>query len=344
MLIFGTVTRSRPTAFTLVELLVVIAIIGILVAMLLPAVQMAREAARRTECKNNLRGMAIGCLNFESAQRALPPASTNSPAARLNSLGWQVFILPYIEQGAVSANIRSNYAETAETLDLANRLVIPQYNCPSDPEIESVRGRKFDWMRVMSYAGVLGSYYSREGIIACAPRDPCVGGENNLGPVNQDGLMGVAMGIPLLKVTDGVSKTALLGERWYQLRTWTFGSFYQERDDPNGNQGNGVIPQPPRGPQAMTAVSSAKNLDRRSPLNADLNSTGYYVLHLSTDRPALPSSAQLTLAYNNLPFGSFHSGGANFAFGDASVRFLADEIDMDLYLAMASRDGGEITD
>ena len=336
----GIASRSYPKAFTLVELLVVIAIIGILVGLLLPAVQAAREAARRTECKNNLRGLALACLNFESAQRALPPASTNSPAARLNSLGWQVFILPYIEQGAVSENIHSNYAETAETLDLANRLVISQYNCPSDPEIESVRGRKFDWMRVMSYAGVLGSYFSREGITDCGRRDRCVGGESvEFGPVNLDGLLGVASTTPLRKVTDGVSKTALLGERWYQLRTWTFGSYYQERDP-----GNGAVPQPPRGPQSMTAVSSAKNLDRRSPLNADLNSTGYYVLHLPTDRPALPLDAELKLAYNNLPFGSFHSGGANFAFGDASVRFITDEIDIDLYLAMASRDGGEVVD
>ncbi|MEO0530277.1 MAG: DUF1559 domain-containing protein, partial [Planctomycetota bacterium] len=91
--------KTRRVGFTLVELLVVIAIIGILVALLLPAVQAAREAARRNECANNLKQISLACLNYEAARRALPPAASNTPIERDNSLGWQVAILPYYPVG-----------------------------------------------------------------------------------------------------------------------------------------------------------------------------------------------------------------------------------------------------
>ena len=333
----ATLTRRPCHAFTLVELLVVIAIIGILVALLLPAVQSAREAARRVQCTNNLRSIGLACLNYETANRTLPPASTNSPAETLNSLGWQVFILPYLEEYSLDSGVRDQYAETAETLDFANRIQLPIYSCPSDPDLDETRGRKFDWMRVMSYAGVLGSYASREEVNDCGPSDRCVGAESgNFGPVNLDGLLGVDLAVPLRMATDGTSNTAMAGERWYQLRTWTFGSYYEQRD-----AGQSPPPRPPRGPQMLTAVSSAKNFSRTAPINADLDRTGFYVLHRDEDRPAIPDGAPRTLLYNNLPFGSFHPGGAHFVFGDGSVRLLQEDLDVEVYLAIGSRDGGE---
>src|SRR5688572_12496071 len=98
---------KRRAAFTLVELLVVIAIIGILVALLLPAIQSAREAARRTKCANNLHNIALAVLNYESSKKELPPGSTFALTyqsgqyvnkERSSGLGWQVLILPYIEE------------------------------------------------------------------------------------------------------------------------------------------------------------------------------------------------------------------------------------------------------
>src|SRR5262245_24147999 len=99
----------RRLAFTLVELLVVIAIIGILVALLLPAIQAAREAARRTKCVNNLHNVALAVLNYESAKKSLPPGSVNSKVVQASGIGWQVQILPYVEESGISEETLAKY-------------------------------------------------------------------------------------------------------------------------------------------------------------------------------------------------------------------------------------------
>src|SRR5215207_2473001 len=98
--------RSRG-GFTLVELLVVIAIIGVLVALLLPAIQAAREAARRAQCQNNLKQIGLACLNYESARRVLPYGNmiSNSTGGTFHS-GWTIEILPYVENSALKALYR----------------------------------------------------------------------------------------------------------------------------------------------------------------------------------------------------------------------------------------------
>src|SRR5688572_8007436 len=97
------VSRRNRRAFTLVELLVVIAIIGILVALLLPAIQAAREAARRAQCQNNLRQVAVGVLNYENSYKELPWGSSYARTAASERKGnWVIVILPFLEEGAVA--------------------------------------------------------------------------------------------------------------------------------------------------------------------------------------------------------------------------------------------------
>lgn len=129
-------TRKR-SAFTLVELLVVIAIIGILVALLLPAVQQAREAARRTSCINALRQMALAGLNFESANRALPPGhehtlgiNTSDPSSF--GWGWRTQILPYIEEQALADALDLDLPMNNPSQGQHISTIIPMFLCPSD--------------------------------------------------------------------------------------------------------------------------------------------------------------------------------------------------------------------
>src|SRR3990172_12884294 len=127
---------TRRAGFTLVELLVVIAIIGILVALLLPAIQAARAAAQRTQCQNNLKNIALACLNYENTKKELPPGSTNTNIAQGSGLGWPVLILPYVEESSVSEEAIEVYKRTPDAygsaLDKLNSLLLPLYLCPSD--------------------------------------------------------------------------------------------------------------------------------------------------------------------------------------------------------------------
>lgn len=133
---------NQTSGFTLVELLVVIAIIGVLIALLLPAVQAAREASRRTACQNNLRQIGLGILNYESAHRKFPagkkwsghPADPNSFA-----LAWSAFMLEFLEQQAVHSAINFKLPFTHPTNLPATSTVIPVYLCPSTSEVEEHR-------------------------------------------------------------------------------------------------------------------------------------------------------------------------------------------------------------
>src|SRR5262245_22393651 len=119
--------RARR-AFTLVELLVVIAIIGVLVALLLPAVQAAREAARRMRCSNNLKQLSLGLHNYEDVHKTLPPAGINT-----NQMSWLVLVLPYIEQTNLydRFNFNAGAWNANNRITIVKRVKIPIINCPS---------------------------------------------------------------------------------------------------------------------------------------------------------------------------------------------------------------------
>ena len=350
------VSKRTGSAFTLVELLVVIAIIGILVALLLPAIQSAREAARRSQCQNNLKNIALACLNFESAKGELPPGSLLITAGigTPSGLGWPVLILPYIEESTISEEAIRRYTSSANpdaygpAMDSLNALLPPMYLCPSDGELP-YQIEKFlnPDRRAMSYAGVSGSYYARTGMCPSqkAVGSFCVCGGNPAtdfyGPNNYDGLLIQDWPVSLQKVTDGTSKTLLIGERWYQMRAWMIGAYWTGTSDPPGNRrGGGPVPN---GPQPTTAFFACKNLSDKWPINHSPY-VACYQGHQNTypdrpggDRPTVPDSTPPLISVNDLPFGSFHSGGANFCYGDGSVKFLSDDIDTKLFLARLSQ-------
>ena len=133
-------TKRQPQAFTLVELLVVIAIIGVLVALLLPAVQAAREAARRSDCMNRLRQLAIGAQNHHDSKKVFPSASTTKlipgTTNQVTSLSYLVQILPYIEQQNIGKMVNFNQHWSDTTNFDVSRTPLPTFRCPSKEDGE----------------------------------------------------------------------------------------------------------------------------------------------------------------------------------------------------------------
>lgn len=351
--------RRLGSGFTLVELLVVIAIIGVLVALLLPAIQAAREAARRMSCQNNVKNMGLACLNYEAARGTYPPGSAASKYASYNAPSWQIIVLPYVEQGAMSTNVTAlinrfktpttdadfyTIAAKAKAGDaqaqaaVAALQAVTIYSCPTDNAAEAVD--KFSpELRASNYAGVMGSYYTRSTnfndlATTQTNKGASAVATSGFAPCNTDGMLFPGYGVEVSTVIDGTSNTLMIGERWYQLRAWPFGSYF-------GAGSPGGPPIPGNTP-LNSAASCCKNVNKKYPLNADLNVIGYYQLHdNNSDRPVMPANATKPILFNDLPYASFHAGGANFAHADGSVFFMNDTVDGVVYEAMASRNGEE---
>lgn len=352
----GSYVARLRNGFTLVELLVVIAIIGLLVALLLPAVQAARGAARRNECTSHLKNLAVGCLNHESTKRVFPPGASyvGKPQKGIDGFSWHVSLLGFVEESAVAQVIDAAVKERArttptdplhaydDTLRPVNERTSKVFQCPSDGEaVDNLTVHA--GMVASSYAAVAGSAASRaedsDSLPTTQPNGDYLMGE--FGAVNADGIMYVTARTQARQIVDGLSKTLLLGERWYQLRAWTCGAFWFDGTPQYDAQGR---PIPPTRPVANTGMAATKNVDADYPPNADLNAVGYFATHEDEHRPgAFPGPpTPKTMMFNDLLFGSFHAGGTNFAFADGHVEFVADGIEPAVYVAMASRDGGEI--
>ena len=299
---------KRKLAFTLVELLVVIAIIGLLVALLLPAVQAARESSRLTMCKSHLRQVALAALNFESQNGRLPPLWKGEQPTPWQNFSWRVAILPFVEETAVYDQINFNAEPLSnDNLPAAGRR-ITVFLCPSTP--------------APRFAEEMGAGSSRVQGIQAATNDFCavhdVAAETNLEPKrgiwnggpqlsNSDGLGAsvdrlsaeIRRKVPRLRrVRDGLSRTILMVEQSAKPQG------YVERSTK-------VTVAPTEGPWITAEFSS------------------YYGEGVNIDN------------YTD-PYG-FHTG-PNAAFGDGSVFTMPAEISPVVLAALLSRDGNEIVD
>ena len=327
-----TMNARERIAFTLVELLVVIAIIGVLVALLLPAVQAAREAARRSQCTNNVKQIGLAVLMYEDAQRRFPLAGVGtsvqwggcpatSSTVKNNYFGWRVRILPYIEEQAVYDNLRQlNTSDADQVRNSALQLqVIQPYRCPS--EICELIDDSWQWSPAPAPSpakAAIANYYVCAGPVSTHPLPEyacglCLSSQTNCPCLLQgwaNGNYGCVKDGPgifsfsgsadvsVANVRDGLSKTLLLGE--------------SRQDDRTTNQWM----------DGMSMISTVNGINTPG---SDPNGFGYNTY------------------YTTRTFSSYHPGGAIFALGDGSVRFISDEIDLRLYAALGTKAGGEVT-
>jgi len=317
-------SSRQKRGFTLVELLVVIAIIGVLVALLLPAVQAAREAARRNQCMNKMKQLALANHNYESARRVFPKGdqhpSNVSPCSSPAEDGgppWSVMILPYIEGGAVQDQFDMDGAMTS-TMNrpgtTQNHAVWLQnnsnYQCPSDsnsrPDVNNT-----------NYFGVQGGGFEPDGI---TPLEWCsnVDGQRVF---YKNGVLYHNSRTKMKDITDGTSKTFLLGE-----------TKYQRTKDSSATSHLGW---------ASSVLRSGAS-GRTGVLAAAVLSINESIENLSDVSGSTPEPPVNILNYYTRLFGSFHPGGCHFAMCDGSVHFVSENVDLNTYYNLSQRADGNM--
>ncbi len=334
---------NRPSrfGFTLIELLVVIAIIATLVAILLPAVQQAREAARRSTCKNNLKQIGLAIHNYHDTYSTFPPGYVwqGAPTTDVSSWSWTAFILPFVEQGAVYdklqiGSVTCNQA-LADTVSGGKRDTMTQpvsvFRCPSDAGPDVVHNNTWRALNsvqvaLTNYVGNNGFHGSSSGnfsswIALYGPGDP----DTSSGPANPSadptGIFWRNSDVRMRDVTDGLSNTILIGERCYELNNPSSTALHGSGTVAPLNGTNNFH----CGGGAMYGVGRVgTSTEERATVAAALG-TGFPPINSTSCTDCNASWAK----YDNCGrgFASRHMGGSQFVFGDGSVHFLSENID-----------------
>lgn len=290
--------------FTLVELLVVIAIIGILVGLLLPAIQSARAAARRTQCQNNLKQMGLALHNYSNQHGDWLPFGTPG----VGQPGLFGHMLPYLEEQAIHDQLLITAPWNA--MQDVRWTVIPTYVCPDWPH-PVVYGRHGADIQPVYQAFKEGAITTYQGVGGVMRRgvDVVVGDH---GPMPFNGLFAWGVGTRIGAVTDGLSNTYAITE-------------FVQIDKSEGSSHR--IPPGNVRPWIMGG-------------NVTIASYTYKVMEFPPN--TVVDRVAEGIPFNHLPMGSFHSGGINMLYGDSRVEFITDGVDFDLYQAQSTVSDGEI--
>jgi prepilin-type N-terminal cleavage/methylation domain-containing protein len=329
-------------AFTLVELLVVIAIIGVMVGLLLPAVQAAREAARRMQCKNNLKQIALAVHNYESSNRVFPPSASIRMVGAINTnASWSIHgrILPYIEQGALADRVNLSVAWDDQAA--ISGLKIPVYACPSDIHSETPRDVSPKLASPL-YPTTYGFNFGTWMVY-----NPVTGAMG-------DGVFGPNSRIGFQSIVDGTTHTLMAAE--VKAR-----QFYGRNEAPRGGAAtpaaslDAVLAKIPASfawcrPNGHTewpdgrvhhqGFTTAAGPNGVTNLAGQSNECSAGVSIDYTSQQEATSATVPTLAV--ITSRSYHSGIVHAAMMDGSIRSNSDSIDLAIWRAMGTRAGGEV--
>lgn len=322
--------EKKMAAFALVELLVVIAIIGVLVALLLPAVQSARESARRLQCATHLRQLSIAAQDFHNAKGAFPSGLHQfevASAPRFRGTSLFTYLLPFIEEGTILTDW--NYEEPLKNAEGGNNArtatTIAVYVCPSDT-IEhnpiDVAGR---WYGMTSFGGNGGLRSFQSDFATVDGVFHTTGPASHPQPDQQP--------VKIEQITDGTCHTLLFGERSHDdqnLNSFLTHSWGESL--PHIGRWAAIGGRQRIGDVTLSAFAP---INYRIPFD--------YANRAAAD-PPLGSSRDFDyyMDRRTCAYGSLHPGGANFAFADGSLRFLNDDLAIDVLQAISTRSGHEI--
>ncbi len=310
---FPAITARKRDGFTLVELLVVIAIIGILIALLLPAVQAAREAARRMQCSNNLKQVGLALQNYHSGHEVFPYGAHDLGPNVLNVIGhsWWPRIFPFLEQDPTAEyDYHANWIVTSpHNQGLVGDQVYPFMQCPSSNLPRMSPFTTFSIQGAM-YVGIAGAVDHNSTKSA--------GHQGSIGDVSAGGVLLYKDQVGIRDISDGTSNTMMVGEQSDWCRD-AYGTTMNCRSD----CGHGFT----TGARDLDWDERTFNLTSvRHPIN-EKSSTALGVLeNCGTNHPIL----------------SAHPGGAQVLLADASVQFLPDETELKLLYNLANRNDGNV--